>query len=66
LREDELLHDDDEFAMVEFCTYAGRGRSHRVRKAIIDLVEAMIADEKKNPIELVNVSDWEKKKSSVI
>jgi hypothetical protein len=63
LREDELLHDDDTFAMVEFCTYAGRGRSHRTRKAIVNLVEAMIADEEETPIELVSVSDWEKHKN---
>lgn len=61
LREDELLHDDDEFAMVEFCTYTGRGRSHRVREAIINLAEAMIEDEKETPIELVSVSEWEKR-----
>jgi hypothetical protein len=63
LHEDELLHDDDEFAMVEFCTYAGRGRSPKVRKAIINLVEAMIEDEKENPIKLVTYSEWEKRKN---
>lgn len=63
LREDELLHDDDTFGMVEFCTYAGRGRSHRVRTAILNLVEAMIEDEKETPIELVTVSEWEKRRS---
>ena len=58
LNEDELLHDDDEFAMVEFCTYAGRGRSPKTRKAIVDLVKAMIEDEKENPIELTSASKW--------
>lgn len=61
LREDELLYDDDAFAMVEFCTSAGRGRSHRVRKAILNLVEAMVEDEKEHPIELISVSEWEKR-----
>ena len=64
LREDELLHDDDEFAMVEFCTYSGRGRSPRVRKAILNLVEAIVEDERENPIDLVSVSEWEKRRDS--
>lgn len=63
MNENELLHDDDEFAMVEFCTSAGRGRSHRTRKTIVNLVEAMIADEEENPIKLATVKEWMEEKN---
>jgi hypothetical protein len=59
LREDQLLHDDFEFALVEFCTGAGRGRSFKVRKALIDLAEAIQEDNKKSPILLQTVREWE-------
>jgi hypothetical protein len=62
LREDQLLYDDSDFALVEFCTDAGRGRSFKVRRALVALAEAIEEDNRKSPIPLQTVSEWEKKR----